>query len=95
VENAARVGIYGTVDELARAGRSDLSYVSRVLRLTLLAPEPVDAVLRARQHGGGAGCVAEAAGLKQGRGPTLDGKTLADMIYGERNAEEADLGRGR
>jgi hypothetical protein len=42
-------GVHGTVDELARAERINPSYVSRVLRLTLLAPEIVEAVLDGRQ----------------------------------------------
>ena len=38
-------GDYATCEELAAAERINASYVSRVLRLTLLAPEIVDAVL--------------------------------------------------
>lgn len=38
-------GIYGTFDDLARAERVSQSYVSRVLRLTLLAPSTVEAIL--------------------------------------------------
>jgi hypothetical protein len=37
--------VYGTFDELAKAERSTQSYVSRVLRLTLLAPDMVEAIL--------------------------------------------------
>ncbi len=42
-------GVYGTIGELARSERINPSYVSRVLRLTLLAPEIVEAVLDGRQ----------------------------------------------
>jgi len=43
---------YGTIDELARAEKINPSYVSRVLRLTLLAPEIVEAILDGRQAEG-------------------------------------------
>ncbi len=42
-------GRYATIDELARAEKINGSYVSRVLRLTLLAPEIVEAILDGRQ----------------------------------------------
>jgi 1-acyl-sn-glycerol-3-phosphate acyltransferase len=42
-------GVYGTVEEIAAAERINPSYVSRVLRLTLLAPEIVEAILDGRQ----------------------------------------------
>ncbi|WP_424931927.1 hypothetical protein [Amaricoccus macauensis] len=42
-------GLYGTLEELARAKGVAPSYVSRVLRLTLLAPEIVEAILDGRQ----------------------------------------------
>ena len=38
-------GTYGTIDELARAEKINSSYVSRILRLTLLAPDIVEAIL--------------------------------------------------
>jgi len=41
-------GAYASCDELAAAERINGSYVSRVLRLTLLAPEIVDAILDGR-----------------------------------------------
>ena len=40
---------YATIDELARAEKINASYVSRLLRLTLLAPEIVEAILDGRQ----------------------------------------------
>ncbi len=43
------VGRYAAIDELAAAEKINESYVSRVLRLTLLAPEIVDTVLDGRQ----------------------------------------------
>lgn len=42
-------GRYGTLDELARAEKINPSYVSRILRLTLLAPDIVEAILDGRQ----------------------------------------------
>jgi hypothetical protein len=38
-------GEYGTLAELADAERIDRSYVSRILRLTLLAPDTVERIL--------------------------------------------------
>lgn len=42
-------GVYGTVEEIAAAERINSSYVSRVLRLTLLAPTIVEDILDGRQ----------------------------------------------
>ena len=42
-------GEYGSLTELAEAEKINRSYVSRVLRLTLLAPEIVEAILDGRQ----------------------------------------------
>lgn len=42
-------GVYGTVDEIAQAEKINDSYVSRVLRLNLLAPAIVEAILDGRQ----------------------------------------------
>ena len=42
-------GAYGTVEEIAAAKKINSSYVSRVLRLTLLAPDIVEAILDGRQ----------------------------------------------
>ncbi len=41
-------GVYASCEELAAAERINGSYVSRVLRLTLLAPEVVEAILDGR-----------------------------------------------
>jgi len=43
------VGVYGTVDELAQKEKIAASYASRVLRLSLLAPDIVEAILDGRQ----------------------------------------------
>jgi hypothetical protein len=45
-------GHYGTIDELAAAEKINSSYVSRVLRLTLLAPDIVEAILDGRHPEG-------------------------------------------
>ena len=42
-------GVYGTIDEIAKAEKINPSYVSRVLRLTLLAPSIVESILDGRQ----------------------------------------------
>jgi hypothetical protein len=42
-------GSYATIEDLARAKGMAPSYVSRVLRLTMLAPEIVEAILDGRQ----------------------------------------------
>ena len=42
-------GVHGTVDEIACAEGINDSYVSRVLRLTLLAPDIMEAILDGRQ----------------------------------------------
>ena len=41
-------GAFGTLDDLARANGVHATYVSRVLRLTLLAPNVVEAILDGR-----------------------------------------------
>ena len=42
-------GGYATIEDLARAKDVNATYVSRVLRLTLLAPDIVEAILDGRQ----------------------------------------------
>jgi hypothetical protein len=42
-------GVYGTIAELAGAEKVNPSHVSRMLRLTLLAPNLVEAILDGRQ----------------------------------------------
>jgi hypothetical protein len=46
------VGVHGTLEDLARAKGVAPSYVSRVLRLTLLAPDMVETILDGRQSAG-------------------------------------------
>lgn len=45
-------GGHATVEDIARAEKIDTSYVSRVLRMSLLAPEIVEAILEGRQGEG-------------------------------------------
>ncbi len=45
-------GRYGTINELAAAEKINSSYVSRLLRLTLLAPDIVEAILDGGQPEG-------------------------------------------
>lgn len=45
-------GVCGTIEELARRERVNRGYVSRVLRLTLLAPDILDLILDGRQPDG-------------------------------------------
>ena len=42
-------GVHATLEDLARAKGVNATYVSRILRLTLLAPEIVEAILDGRQ----------------------------------------------
>ena len=42
-------GTFATITELAEAERIDHGYVGRILRLTLLAPEIIEAILEGRQ----------------------------------------------
>ena len=42
-------GVHGTLEDLARAKGVHAPYASRVLRLTLLAPEIVEAILDGQQ----------------------------------------------
>ena len=39
---------YGTIEELAAAEKINSSYVSRIIRMTLLAPDIVEAVLNGK-----------------------------------------------
>jgi hypothetical protein len=45
-------GDFSTIGDIAKAEKINSSYVSRVLRMTLLAPEIVEAVLAGRQPEG-------------------------------------------
>jgi hypothetical protein len=45
-------GVCGTIEELAKREKVTRGYMSRVLRLTLLAPDVVDAILDGRQPKG-------------------------------------------
>jgi len=47
-----KAGRYNKIDELAAAEKINSSYVSRLLRLTLLAPDLVEAILDGRQPEG-------------------------------------------
>jgi hypothetical protein len=44
------IGDYGIIEELATAEKINASYVSRILRLTLLAPHIVESILDGRQR---------------------------------------------
>jgi hypothetical protein len=45
----AGTGIYATVEEIAAVEKINPSYVGRLLRLTLLAPDLVEGILNGRQ----------------------------------------------
>jgi len=45
-------GVYSTIEEIAAAEKINTSYVSRILRLALLAPEIVEMIVDGRQPGG-------------------------------------------
>ena len=42
-------GTYGCLDEIARAEKIDSAFISRIVRLSLLAPDIVDAILDGKQ----------------------------------------------
>ena len=42
-------GVYGSIEEMAAAEKINTTYVSRLLRMTLLAPDIVEAILNGRQ----------------------------------------------
>jgi len=43
--------IYGTIEEISTAEEFNSSYIDRLLRMTLLAPDSVEAILDGRQLG--------------------------------------------
>ena len=45
-------GVYSTVEEIAAAEKINTSYVSRILRLTLLAPDIIETIIDGCQLGG-------------------------------------------
>jgi hypothetical protein len=47
--NLLDTGLYSTIEDLAKSKRIAKTYVSQVLRLTLLAPDIVEAILDGRQ----------------------------------------------
>jgi len=47
-QSMLEAGRFGTIKEIAKAEKINSSYVSRVLRLTLLAPSTVEAILNGR-----------------------------------------------
>jgi len=52
MEKLIENGTYASIAEIARADRINDSYVSRVLRLILIAPDVVEAILDWRQAKG-------------------------------------------
>jgi len=45
-------GVHASIEEVAAAEKINASYVGRVLRLTLLAPEIIEAIMEGRQPAG-------------------------------------------
>jgi hypothetical protein len=74
-------GAFATVQEIAAAEKLNASYVGRVLRLTLLAPDIIEAILDGRQPAGltlaslmqpfAVGWEAQKSGLLREVGPQL------------------------
>jgi hypothetical protein len=54
-------GVYGSIEEIARAEKINSSYVGRLLQMTLLAPATVEAILGGRASAGPT--LAEAIGV--------------------------------
>lgn len=48
-QNLLENGTYGCLEDIAKAERTDSSFISRVIRLTSLAPDIVDAILAGQQ----------------------------------------------
>ncbi|MFI5461681.1 MAG: hypothetical protein ACHRXM_40365 [Isosphaerales bacterium] len=48
--NLMEASLYATVEEIAAAEKVNASYIGRILRLTLLAPDIVEAILNGRQE---------------------------------------------
>jgi hypothetical protein len=65
-------GVHATIDDLAKAKRLAPSYVSGILRLTLLAPEIVEAILDGRQP-----AEVQLGDLLEGFPPEWEGQTAA------------------
>ena len=75
--------MYATLEDLARAKGVTPTYVSRVLRLTLLAPEIVEAILDGRQRPrrarAGGGGQQESSGMTRAT-VSADGETITVHI---------------
>ncbi len=87
-------GSYSTIKELAAAEKINASYLCRVLRLTLLAPDVVDAILDGRQ-----GEEVTLPGLLEGVAVEWDGhlyrRALPIGSKGETMALGTDTGRAQ
>jgi hypothetical protein len=68
-------GDFATINELAAAEKINPSYVSRVLRLTLLSPAMVEAILAGRQPEG-VTLPALLEGVPMGLGEQMGGRRL-------------------
>ena len=78
-------GVCGTIEELAKRERVNRGYMSRALRLTLLAPDIVEAILdgaaAGRDAAGSAGRVSGAVGAAAA-GVGLIGAVVAARVFG-------------
>ena len=85
-------GVHATLEDLARAKGVNATYVSRVLRLTLLAPEIVEAILDGRQP-----AELQLDDLLEGFPLEWEGQRVPNLPYelgGERDkVADRDLGR--
>lgn len=50
--NLLETGVYATIEEIATVEKINTSYVSRILRMTLLAPDVIEMILDGRQPSG-------------------------------------------
>ena len=71
-------GVYGTFDELAKAEHVSQSYVSRLVRLTQLAPDIIEAILDGRQP---EGLQLESLLLDFPMTGAVNGKHVGQLIY--------------
>jgi hypothetical protein len=86
-------GRYASIRELAAAEKIDVSHIARLLRLTLLAPEIVEAILDGREPNGTTSRLMAASTANWGAQRETLGRTCASALRA--TAPTARLGLGR
>jgi hypothetical protein len=93
------IGTHDSITELATLEKMNQSYVCRVLRLTLLAPDIVEAILDGRQAGSSptpsaSAAVSRGMGTTAARVPTLTSATRAAISAAEAGVRTASRRSG-